>query len=402
MKYIFFTLICLLFPLSLFAWEVLPIPKNIDEPNKTETAEQQQPTRQSIPFVLYRQIADAKKQDENLFFSPSSISLLMSALSLGADPEAATEIQKSFGFANNKMMLDTVKKTRASASGNFIISNSFWYQNDWKVDSTYQQKLTKLFGAEIQGTDFVKDAQGATKQINAWIEKSTDETIKDFFKDGQIHGLTRFVAVNALLFKGKWNFAFEKENTREKPFYGKNESKVQMMYQTAKFSYHETNAYQSIKLPYKDSFLEMLVFLPKPSTTFESLIDDNILTSFDTENRKIEVILSLPKFETETDINFIPILKNLGVNKVFSDGFEPMFNVKEKELGLTVVQQKAKVQVDEEGTVAVAVSGAVGSIRSLPVRVEKIEFTADHLFLYIIRDSETGIVHFVGRFVKGK
>ncbi|MDR2754240.1 MAG: serpin family protein [Planctomycetaceae bacterium] len=370
----------------IFAWQEVP--------------ETQQPTHQSVPFVLYRQIADAKKQDENLFFSPSSISLLMSALSLGADHEAATEIQKSFGFANNKMMLDTMKRTLASASGNFIISNSFWYQNDWRVNPAYQQKLDNLFGTKIQGTDFAKDAQGATKQINAWIEKSTDEMIKDFFKDGQIHGLTRFVAVNALLFKGKWDSAFEKENTREKPFYGKNESKVQMMYKTAKFSYHETNTYQSIKLPYKDSFLEMLVFLPKPSTMFESLIDDNILNAFDKDNRMVEVAISLPKFETETDIDFIPILKNLGVNKVFSDGFEPMFNV--KELGLTVVQQKAKVQVDEEGTAAVAVSGAVGGLRSLPVHVKKIEFTADHPFLYLIRDSKTGIVHFVGHFVKGK
>jgi serpin B len=367
-----------------------------------EVLETKQPVRESMPFVLYQQIADDKeKQDENLFFSPSSITLLMSAISLGADNETTAEIQKAFDFLDDKAMLDIVRETLISASGNFIISNSFWYQNDWTVNPVYQRILSGLFDAKIQGTDFAKNPEGARKQINGWIEKSTDEMIKDFFKEEQINDLSRFVAVNALLFKGKWTSAFKKENTKERPFYGKKESKVQMMNQTAKFSYHETETYQAVKLPYKDSTLEMLVFLPKPSVKFESLINGNILSSFDQENREFEVILSLPKFETETDIDFIPILKNLGVNKVFNDGFEPIFNV--KELGLTAVQQKAKVQVDEEGTTAVAVSGAVGSLKfHVEIQVERVKFNADHPFLYIIRDGETGIVHFVGRFVNGK
>jgi serpin B len=368
-----------------FAWQEVPETKKL--------------ASGSMPFVLYQQIADTKKQDENLFFSPSSISLLMSAVSLGADNETAAEIQKAFDFTDNKAMLDTVQKIRISVSGNFIISNSFWYQSDWTVNPVYQRTLAYLFDAKIQGTDFAKDAKGATKQINNWIEKSTDEMIKDFFKDGQIDNLSRFVAVNALLFKGQWVSAFKKENTQEKPFYGKKESKVQMMTQTAKFSYHETGTYQAVKLPYKDSFLEMLVFLPKPSIKFESFIKSGgILTSFNEENRETKVILSLPKFETETEIDFVPILKNRGVNKAFSDGFEPMFNV--KELGLTVVQQKAKVQVDEEGTVAVAVSGAVG-LKSGALS-EPPEFNADRPFLYLIRDGKTGIVHFIGHFVNGK
>jgi serpin B len=267
------------------------------------------------------------------------------------------------------------------------------------VNPVYQRTLAYLFDAKIQGTDFVKDAKGATKQINNWIEKSTDKMIKDFFKDGQINNLSRFVAVNALLFKGQWDPAFKKENTKEKPFYGKKESKVQMMTQTAKFSYHETDTYQAVKLPYKDSFLEMLVFLPKPSVKFESFIESGILTSFNEENREIEVILSLPKFETETEIDFVPILKNHGVNKVFSDGFEPMFNV--KGLGLTVVQQKAKVQVNEEGTVAVAVSGSVHYLTSISP-AKNVKFNANRPFLYVIRDGKTGIVHFIGHFVNGK
>jgi serine protease inhibitor len=90
--------------------------------------------KQQLPFTLYQQVCGVANQDENLFFSPSSISLLMSAVSLGADNETAAEIWKAFDFADNKTMQNTVKTTRASASGNFIISNSFWHQSDWTVN----------------------------------------------------------------------------------------------------------------------------------------------------------------------------------------------------------------------------------------------------------------------------
>ena len=67
-------------------------------------------------------------------------------------------------------------------------------------------------------------------------------------------------------------------------------------------------------------------------------------------------------------------------------------------LSISEVVQKARVKVDEKGTVAAAAT-AIGMAPSpsAPPRVSV--FTADHPFLYFIRDG-LGNVLFIGRVVE--
>jgi serine protease inhibitor len=61
---------------------------------------------------------------------------------------------------------------------------------------------------------------------------------------------------------------------------------------------------------------------------------------------------------------------------------------------ISLVIQKAFVQVTEEGTEAAAATAVTMVFLSDPMIPQ---FHADHPFLYVIRDPETGLVLFMGR-----
>jgi serpin B len=68
-----------------------------------------------------------------------------------------------------------------------------------------------------------------------------------------------------------------------------------------------------------------------------------------------------------------------------------------RDLLITDVFHKAFVAVDEEGTEAAAATAVIVGLESMPVM--DAELTVDRPFIYLIRDTETGAVLFLGRVV---
>jgi serpin B len=112
-----------------------------------------------------------------------------------------------------------------------------------------------------------------------------------------------------------------------------------------------------------------------------------------------KVDLWLPRFRVETQYNLNQPLKNLGMNSAFSGDADFSGMTGNKELFISDVAHKAFVEVSEEGTEAAAATGAVMSKTSL---VKKVEFRADHPFIYLIKDNRTGSILFMGRLFEPK
>ena len=69
------------------------------------------------------------------------------------------------------------------------------------------------------------------------------------------------------------------------------------------------------------------------------------------------------------------------------------------QLRINAVLQKAFIEVTEEGTEAAAVTALVMVPASALEEQPPVPFHADHPFLFAIRDSQSGVVLFVGRVV---
>jgi serpin B len=253
------------------------------------------------------------------------------------------------------------------------------------------------------------ESEAARKQINEWVEKETQQKIKDLIAPGVITALTRMVLANAIYFKSNWLYQFDKKKTADAPFTRDDGTKadVPLMSLTAKLNYAETHvggrtgaAVQILELPYAGEELSMLVFLPEPGAGV-----DRLATRLDAQTlsapalKQADVKVFLPRFKAESELSLKPVLMDMGMKLAFGAADFTGMSPKGKELYITHVLHKAFVVVNEEGTEAAAATAVVIGKRSAP-RTQV--FRADRPFVFAIRDNATNATLFLGRYTGPK
>ena len=89
------------------------------------------------------------------------------------------------------------------------------------------------------------------------------------------------------------------------------------------------------------------------------------------------------------------MLKGLGIGELFSTDADLSGISDEKGLHIDAVIHKTFIDVDEKGTEAAAATAIMAAGAGMPPK--PLQFNADHPFLYVIRDTRSGAVLFVGR-----
>ncbi|NXJ93390.1 SPB8 protein, partial [Corythaixoides concolor] len=188
-----------------------------------------------------------------------------------------------------------------------------------------------------------------------------------------------------------------------------NEKKpVQMMYQKGMFKlgYVEEIGAQILELPYAQKSLSMIILLPGDmvdgSTSGLEQIErimtyENLILWTSSEHMfETRVEVYLPRFKLEGTFKLNEVLQEMGMTDVFTESKADLSAMSfAKSLVLSNVVHKTYVEVNEEGTVAAASTGAVIVRRSLPLTEV---FMADHPFLFFIRHNPTHTILFFGKF----
>ena len=236
-------------------------------------------------------------------------------------------------------------------------------------------------------------------KINSWVEKKTNNKIKNLLPEGDAKFLS--VLVNTIYFKGEWAEQFEEYATKEEDFTDRNGKveKTDFMHKTERYRFYEDENMKMVRVPYKGGKTAMYLVLP----TNEDKMD--IATALDNMN-SYKIRLSFPKFKTEYSLSFKEILKHIGIEKAFekweAEFDEVMFKgVKEGEnVYVDDVLQKTFIEVDENGTEAAAATAVImNEATSIGPSMEEIkEFKADRPFIYFIRDDVTHEVLFIGEY----
>src|SRR5262249_62022749 len=99
------------------------------------------------------------------------------------------------------------------------VANALWGQKDYGFLPDFLNATRKLYDAGLNEVDFQGATEEASKTINAWVEKQTQDKIKELLKPGILNQLTRLVLTNAIYFKGDWAAKFKKERTHEALFH---------------------------------------------------------------------------------------------------------------------------------------------------------------------------------------
>ncbi|MEZ5949166.1 MAG: serpin family protein [Planctomycetaceae bacterium] len=106
-----------------------------------------------------------------------------------------------------------------------------------------------------------------------------------------------------------------------------------------------------------------------------------------------------PRFRTTREFQLNNALAGLGMSTAFNPDLADFSGMNgNRELFISAVLHKAFVDVNEEGTEAAAATGVVVGVRSAPADEPPV-FRADHPFLFLIRDTRSGVILFLGRVV---
>ena len=172
------------------------------------------------------------------------------------------------------------------------------------------------------------------------------------------------------------------------------------MNQTAYFGYTETDTSQILEMAYSGTGIAFDVLLPKTAGGLpalrKSLTPEN-LTGWlgNLPSRNVQV--SLPKFRTESAFSIQPALSAMGMPTAFTDNAD--FSGIDSKAGLKIssVMHKAFVDVSEAGTEAAAATGMTMRATAMRMPEPPVVFRADHPFLFLIRDTKSGTVLFIGQ-----
>lgn len=347
-------------------------------------------------------------KNDNVFFSPYSISMCLSMILHGAEGDSKTQLIKGLGFTENSDILKDQKTLfealhDCSESIELNIANKIFPASTFSIHEKYKHQLKDSIGCQVQPMDYQKEAEFSRTGINQWVEQVTKNKIKNLLGPGTVDSLTRMVLVNAIYFKGLWSDQFEKRNTRPQDFHCMDGSvnKVQMMSRKAKYfnNYDNKLKVQCVKLPYKGNNFSMCIFLPDARFGVAD-IEKKLTTGKMKEMLKScgleEMIVKLPRFKFEYEKTLNDTLKALGIDDIFDDSkanFKGMTD--EPALFVSHVAHKAFVEVNEEGTEAAAATGAVMMMRCMPM--PPLEFTCDHPFIFTIQHNSTSEVLFFGK-----
>jgi serpin B len=366
-----------------------------------------------LGFDLYGSLRGAPG---NFVFSPASIFVALVMPWSGARGATAAEMSRVLHLDGTP---DTVlpqaaallKSLDEARSKNTLrVANRLFAEKSYTFDGAYLARMA-AFGAPTENVDFVRAAEAARGHINAWVAQQTADRIRDLLPSGSVTRDTRLALVNAVYLLASWAHPFQEAATRPEAFHvgGGAPRDVPTMHLTENYAYAELPGLKVLNMPYEGGQLAMTILLPSERNglaALEQRIDAGQLATWISALKPERVAVSLPRFRVDPaqPLALSEELSRLGMPLAFDRRRADFTGIAappraEDRLVVSEVFHKAFVNVDEKGTEAAAAT-AVVMMRAAGMRPQEPKaFVADHPFLFLIRDTKSGLVLFLGRVV---
>ncbi|NHJ87819.1 MAG: serpin family protein [Asgard group archaeon] len=360
-------------------------------------------------FELYMKLMKTK---QNIFFSPFSISSAIAMVYAGAKEETAKQIEEvmHYTFNKNRLHVEYEKfinkflEERENHYSKFILANAQWIRKGVKLLESYTFVIENNYKGILVEID-LSDEEKTRELINGWVKEKTEGKISNIVDN--IHPVIQLMITNAIYFKDMWQKTFDSTKTKEEPFYLSKTDKIQVDLMTKKQNYPFGNypTFQQLQIPYKDSDLSLIIFLPRDTERLPDLekklanmnIDELL---YDIQPQEVEIFI--PKFKFETEMKLSEELQEMGMKEPFASNAN-FSGITETPLTISDVVHKAFIEVNEEGTEAAAATRVdmVLGFGGIPKK-EKNIFRADHPFLFMIYSWKTNLILFMGRVLNPK
>ena len=315
-----------------------------------------------------------ENQDSNIMFSPTSLNFALGMIAEGAEGETKNALNEYLGtddFAAYARMYMNVIKSYNTEDENYgytsklKIADALWVNQGLTLQDQFQKKAEDNFEAKAEILDF-SDKENTCNTINAWCNENTEGLIPEIMKPDMLNENSELCLTNSLYFESGWSQdPWDVSDEKEK--FGDNEETKYMT--SIGDNYYENDALDELDI--------------------EGLLES--------EPEYDEVNCKMPKLNFETTAELSDILSRVGLENVFSDDAD-FSGIADKAVHVSSVLQKTKLELDENGTKAAAVTAVTMECMSAmdtdPI-IKDVELTRP--FAFLIYDSANEEVLFMGK-----
>lgn len=379
----------------------------------TRTEQEMVGANNDFAFNFFNQLSSLEGE-KNMMVSPLSLAQALSMLANGADGNTKIELMNVLGFGaysveemNAYYMNLNKGLLSADKTSKIALANSFWVNNRYKAKSDYKKVLKNSYNAELKELAFNNKTYN---QINQWAERNTNGCIKELVSENEINSETVMALLNAIYFKASWESEFiENDNLRSDFTTPEGDVDVEYMTKnTIALGYKDENC-KLLKLYYGNEAFNMVLLLPNEDKTLDQVLQGINGEKWQEMTNQITVLqnaeIQLPKFKGKYSYkeNLKQALKNMGITDAFSlsANFSKMMG---NPIFVNLIKQNTSMAIDEKGTEAAAVTivGGYDSIGGPNWREEIFEFKATRPFFYLIEESSTDAILFMGKVTNPK
>ncbi|XP_034935198.1 uncharacterized protein [Chelonus insularis] len=322
----------------------------------------------------------SEKETANFICSSTSVSMVLSMISFGADGNTKKELHQALYLDNDSQVTRNgfqvlIDILNAVKTVDLRMANKIFAAIGFEIKSEFQAILETSFRSASETLNF-DQAQEASNTINQWCENKTNNRIKDVVQPDDLQG-AMLVLVNAIYFKGNWVKKFDANLTKPMPFHinTRETKEVPMMKRKGRYNYGEVPGLNAvyIELPYEnkseEDSISMFIILPNDIDGLKNVENDFHKVNYKQlhDNKySTEIDLQMPKFKIESKFDLQDSLMKMGINEMF-DNRANFSKISNSPLKVSKVIQKAFIEVNEEGSEAAAVTAAVMMLRcSMP------------------------------------
>ncbi|KAJ8926902.1 hypothetical protein NQ314_020754 [Rhamnusium bicolor] len=287
---------------------------------------------------LLNEFADSST---NVFISPASIKTTLAMILEGAKGSCALEISEALRIPNlqqkgvREILMGLLNTLKEKSSSTYLEnSNAVFASDKYRVLDKYRKTIEQFYGGNVKSVNF-KNIANAVATINDWVSDATHGAIREIVGTRSLSTESSAVIANALYFKGKWKTSFDSQNTKTKCFNTPGGCVgAPMMRLSANFNYTYISRLRThaVEIPYELRIRE--IFSPKANLS--GIVENG----------------------------------NVVINSLV---------------------HKTRIEVDEQGTVAAAATGAI----VIPL-MGSTAIVADRPFIFCIYHQETENIIFEG------
>ena len=352
-----------------------------------------------------RLFQNSMEEGKNTLISPLSVLYALAMTTNGAEGETLSQMEQVLGMdvdnMNSYMLayLDLLPETK---DYKMSLANSIWFKDDpdFIVEQSFLQTNADYYGAGAYKAAF---DEGTRNDINNWVKEHTDGMIPEIIDE--IPDEAIMYLVNALAFDAKWADEYEEHQIREGSFTMEDGTRqdVDMMH-SEEYTYLEDDLATGFIKYYKDRRYAFVAMLPNEGVTVSQYVDSltgEHLRDLLNNPQDVTVFASIPKFETEYDIEMSEVLQEMGITDAFDwrvADFSRLgtYNVDGMNICINRVLHKTFISVTEQGTRAGAATAVEMVAEGAAEIIEYKEVVLDRPFVYMLIDCETNLPFFIG------